>query len=256
MSVLPFSSDDLRGSDAIPVSGLGAEDNAALQRFRFAFTESGDKRIQLIRLLKDSGQVRAAFRDEGSGNRVEVGGCFVQVPGTPGTVPFDFENGQAARVQIPGMSSDTRFALSGFEFDRGSDVANVASITILPDERNGTVLVGFKDRNAGESTTGRLQYVLVPVGEVNEQFLHEGNNFYADETDPERSRPIGGRAAGAPGQRVISGFSFVYLYRTDSAARGDAKLKILGVNLEDHTFDFQDNDRHEIIQWKVDYLVV
>ena len=154
------------------------------------------------------------------------------------------------------MTSETRFALSGFEFDRGDDVANISSITLLPDERSGTVLVGFKDRDAGETVEGRIQYVLVPTGDVNGQFFHEGNTFYTPPESPEESRPIGGRSVGDPSQRVISGFSFVYLYRTDSVARGDAKLKILGVNLDNHTVDFQDNDQHEIIQWKVDYLVV
>jgi hypothetical protein len=250
MTTLPFNSAPQRGISAIPLAGLAPVNNYALQNFTFAF-QNGDHHIQEIRLLKGAGRINAAFKDRNNDDPWTLTGCYVDVPGIPDMVNFQLQKSGVARVPIPGMNAHNRFALSGFQFNLGGSEQHIKSITILPNEAAGSVLVGFKDKDAGQTVAGILQFVLVPSNQVWGDYRRSGDNMYSG-----NNRTMEDPTVGAPENRVLSGFSFVYLYRTDPTSGGDAHLQRLGVDLARHTVAFQDNDRHEIIQWSVDYFAL
>ncbi|MDN3644610.1 hypothetical protein QWY75_00155 [Pontixanthobacter aestiaquae] len=241
-----FDASERRGVSNIPLSGIQPDDNHALQSFDFRFA-NGDHHIQQIRLLKGTNQISAAFKDQDDGDPWNLTGCYVRVPGTPGSVEFTMEDGRATWVDIPGLNSNMRFALSGFDFDFGSGDQHIRVVLIMPSERQGGVLVNFNDKIGGNETVrGTLQFVLVPADQVASDYRQAGDNF-----DRGNNRTMVPPQLGGPSERVLSGFSFIYLHRTDG---GDAHLLRLGVDLPNHTVQFQDNDMHEIIQWKVDYF--
>lgn len=225
------------------------EPQSSLSRFIFEF-ENGDHRINRIRLTRntDGSILNVAFADDSpDDDQWRYAANFVPIDGIPVRSLAGNITAGADLITIPGLGSGSRFALAGFSLQLARDgVAiedfdqKIRSITIWPNENEGTVLVGFKDTDGSEFVYN-LQYQLVPA------FRVLGTPI---EDPPEGATRDFENLSGDRERRVLSGFSFFL------RGLNDIHLLKLGVCLRTGRVEFQDNDIAEPIDWKVKYLIL